>query len=155
MKKKRRTRRAVARNKQALRDYEILETVEAGIVLMGSEVKSLRRGDCSFTDTYARIRDGEAFLVHFHIKPYAPASIHGHEPTRTRKLLLHAGEIERLAGSLNEKGLTLIPLDIYFKRGFAKVTLGLGRGRRQYDKRERLRKREHDRDIERALRRRR
>ena len=125
-------------NRQARYNYFIDETYEAGLVLVGSEVKSLRDGKANLVDSYARIQKGEAFLVNFHISPYAGANQFNHEPTRTRKLLLHAREIERLTGKTKERGLTLIPLKIYFKNGRAKVELGLARGKKLYDKRETL-----------------
>ncbi len=147
--------RAVARNRKAFRDYNILEQVEAGMVLLGSEVKSLRARNCSFSDSFARIRGEEVFLLNFHIEPYAHAKSGGHDPTRPRKLLLHRREISHLTGKLMEKGFTLVPLEVYFRRGCARVTLGLARGKTRYDKREDMKKRDHQRDIERELRRRR
>ena len=124
-------------NRQARHNYFIDETYEAGLILVGSEVKSRRDGKANLVDSYARIQKGEAFLVNTHISPYAGANRFNHEPTRTRKLLLHAQEIERLTGKTKERGLTLIPLKIYFNdRGRAKVELGLGRGKKLHDKRE-------------------
>ena len=147
--------RAVARNRKAFRDFNIIEQVEAGMVLIGSEVKSLRAGDCSFSDSFARIRGDEVFLLNFHIEPYAHAQDGGHEPTRPRKLLLHRREISRLEAKLMEKGLTLVPLEVYFRRGYARVKLGVARGKSRHDKRQDIKKRDHQRDMERELRRRR
>jgi SsrA-binding protein len=142
--------RDIAINRRARHEYHIDETVEAGIVLAGSEVKSLRAGRANLNDSYARIDRGEAWLLNLHISPYGPASQFGHEPTRTRKLLLHAREIERLAGKVKERGYTLVPLRLYFKDGRAKVEVALARGKKTHDKRETLREREARLDIERA-----
>ena len=138
-------------NRQARHNYFIDETYEAGLVLVGSEVKSLRDGKANLVDSYAQIRRGEAFLINAHISPYAGANQFNHEPTRTRKLLLHAREIERLTGKTKERGLTLIPLKLYFKDGRAKVELGLARGKRLYDKRDTLRRKVAEREVERSL----
>jgi len=138
-------------NRQARHNYFIDDTYEAGLVLVGSEVKSLRDGKANLTDSYARIQKGEAFLVNAHISPYSGANQFNHEPTRPRKLLLHAREIERLTGKTKGKGLTLIPLKMYFKNGRAKVELGLARGKKLYDKRETLRRKVADREVERSL----
>ena len=139
----------IAKNRRARFDYEILEKVEAGLALVGTEVKSLRDRQVSFSDSYARIDNGEAHLFNLHIKPYAQATAaFNHDPLRKRKLLLHAREIRRLVGKLSERGLTLVPLAIYFsERGLAKVELGLGRGRKQHDKREAIRRRTADREM--------
>ena len=134
-------------NRQARHNYFIEETYEAGLMLLGSEVKSLRDGKANLTDSYARIQKGEAFLVNAHVSHYPGANQFNHEPTRTRKLLLHAREIERLTGKTKERGLTLVPLRLYFKEGKAKVELGLARGKKLYDKRETERKREADREA--------
>ncbi|MGH7822577.1 MAG: SsrA-binding protein SmpB [Candidatus Binatia bacterium] len=139
-------------NRKARHDYEILETFEAGMVLGGSEVKSLRAGRANLKDSYARVDRGEVFLWNAHISPYAAASHFGHEPERTRKLLLRRQEIDKLAGKVNERGLTLVPLKIYFKNGRAKVELGLGRGKKAYDKRESIKRREMERETDRAMR---
>ena len=128
-------RKVVARNRKALHEYEILETFEAGLVLRGPEVKSIREGKVAFRDAFARIEDGEAWLYNHHISPYEPATRENPDPTRTRKLLLKKHEIRGLVGQTREKGLTLIPLDIHFTRGYAKVTLALARGRKLHDKR--------------------
>jgi SsrA-binding protein len=138
-------------NRQARHNYFIDETYEAGLVLLGSEVKSLRDGKANLVDSYAQIRRGEAFLINAHISPYAGANQFNHEPTRTRKLLLHAREIERLTGKTKERGLTLIPLKLYFKDGRAKVELGLARGKKLYDKRDTLRRKIAQREVERSL----
>ncbi len=138
-------------NRQARHNYFIDETYEAGLVLVGSEVKSLRDGKANLVDSYAQIRHGEAFLINAHISPYAGANQFNHEPTRTRKLLLHAREIERLTGKTKERGLTLIPLKLYFKGGRAKVELGLARGKKLYDKRDTLRRKVAQREVERSL----
>lgn len=143
----------VATNRRARRDYEILETFEAGIALMGPEVKSLRNGRASLREAYAVIRRGEVFLQKLHISPYEPATrANPEDPTRERKLLLHRAQIGKLSGRVAERGLTLIPLSIYFKGGRAKVELGLARGRHSYDKREALRRREDEEAARRALR---
>jgi len=144
--------RLVTENRKARHDYEILETFEAGLVLTGSEVKSLRAGRANLKDSYARIDRGEAFLLNAHISPYAAASHFGHEPERNRKLLLHRSEIDKLNGRIQERGLTVIPLKIYFKNGRAKVLIGVGRGKKSYDKRESIKKREMERDADRAMR---
>ena len=138
-------------NRQARHNYFIDETYEAGLVLVGSEVKSLRDGKANLTDSYARVQKGEAFLINTHISPYAGANQLNHEPTRPRKLLLHAREIERLTGKTKERGFTLVPLKLYFKNGRAKVELGLARGKKLYDKRETLRRKVAEREVERSL----
>jgi SsrA-binding protein len=143
--------RTVATNRRARHDFAIEETVEAGMVLSGPEVKSLREGRASLADAFARIRDGELWLEGLHIPPYEMADQRGYHPTRPRKLLLHRDQIDRLLSRTAERGLTLVPLKIYFTRGRAKTELGLGRGKRQYEKRQDLAEREHRREIERAL----
>jgi len=145
----------IARNRKAFHDYEILDKLEAGIELRGTEVKSLRNGKVQMADAYARVEDGELFLVGLHISPYEKTAYGNHEPTRKRRLLVHRREIRRLAGKLNERGLTLVPLSLYFRRGWAKVELGLARGKRQYDKRQDIKRREHQRQMQRAMARRR
>ena len=145
--------RTVTVNRKARHDYFIEETVEAGLVLTGSEVKSLRDGRVNLKDGFVRVDRGDAVLLNTHISHYDPASRENHDPTRSRKLLLHRREIDRLGGKVNEKGLTLIPLRIYFNaRGRAKVEIGLARGKRQYDKRQAIKEREARRETERALR---
>lgn len=141
----------VSVNRRARHDYFIEETYEAGLVLQGSEVKALREGKANLKDSYARILKGETFLLNLHISPYPAANRFNHEPTRTRKLLLHKREIRRLTGKVKERGLTLIPLRLYFRDGRAKVELGLARGKKLYDKRESLRRREARREMERSL----
>ncbi len=142
----------VARNKRARHDYHIMETWEAGIVLTGTEVKSLRDGKANLTDAYALVNGAELFLLNLHISPYAMGNQFNHEPTRTRKLLLHKKEIRKLIGSVERQGLTLIPLDLYFKRGIAKLTLALGKGKKLHDKRDTERKRDDEREMARAAR---
>ena len=141
----------IAQNKKAFHDYHIEESIEAGIVLTGTEVKSIRAGKMSLRDSFARIRGGEMYLYGADISAYENAGYAKHDATRPRRLLLHAREIARLTGKVSEKGLTLVPMKVYFKRGWAKVLLGLARGKRQYDKRESIKKRETQRDIKRAL----
>ena len=143
--------RDIAVNRKARHEFLIEETVEAGMALMGSEVKALREGKANLKDSYGRIENGEVWLWNAHISPYNPASQFGHEPTRTRKLLLHRGEIERLNGKVKERGLTLVPLRLYFKNGRAKIELALARGKKQHDKREAIREREQRREIDREL----
>ena len=146
--------KVIARNRRARHDYAIEDTYEAGIALTGTEVKSLRAGGCSLVDGFVRLKGGEAWLVNVHIPPYEQGTFFSqHEPRRDRKLLLHARELQRLAGRLQEKGLTLLPLRLYFRKNHAKVELGLGRGKKLHDKREAIREREVRREIERAARR--
>jgi len=145
--------KVVATNRNARRNYTVLDTYEAGLSLLGSEVKSMREGRMELKDSYGDIRRGEAYLVGAHISPYGFARDGGHLPERDRKLLLHRNEIDRIAGALAEKGLTLVPLQVYFKDGKAKVELALARGKTTVDKRQTLREREHAREIERATRR--
>ena len=142
----------IASNRKASFEYEILETFEAGIALLGPEVKSLRAGRANLADAYATIRRGEALLVHLHISPYEQAGRDNPDPRRDRRLLLHRAEIRRLTGKVAERGFTLIPLRLYWKNGRAKVELGLARGKRRHDKREAIRRRETDRELARALR---
>lgn len=141
----------VATNRKAFHDYTIEETHEAGIALTGTEIKSIRAGSVNLKDSYAIVRDGEVWLVNTHISPYEPASRQNVDPERSRKLLLHRQEINRLMGRVQEKGLTIIPLRMYLKKNRAKVELALVRGKRQYDKREAIARRESDREIQRAL----
>jgi SsrA-binding protein len=149
------SQKTVASNRRALHDYLILERFEAGIALTGSEVKSLRGGRGSLAEAYGRVRDGEVWLEGMHIPPYEQGDKRNHEPVRPRKLLLHRGEIQRLIGKTQERGLTLVPLRVYFSHGLAKVEIGLGRGKRQFEKREAALEREHRREMEQAARRRR
>jgi SsrA-binding protein len=145
-------RALVAQNRKARHLYHILETFEAGLVLSGTEVKSLRGGKASLVDAYAVIERGEAWLLNLHISPYEQGNQFNHEPRRKRKLLLHRREILRLIGKTREKGLTLVPLRVYFEKGWAKVELALARGKKSYDKRDDIAKREADREIARAVR---
>jgi SsrA-binding protein len=147
--------KTVASNRRARHDYEILERFEAGIVLTGSEVKSLRQGRASVGEAYARVERGELWLENMHIPPYEQGEKRGYDPLRARKLLLHRREIERLIGKQKEQGLALVPLRVYFSHGIAKVELGLGCGKREYEKRQATLKRQHDREMERAMGRRR
>jgi len=141
----------VIANKKARYQYEVVESCEAGIVLKGSEVKSIRDGRVSFVDSFAQIKKGEIFLYNLHIAPYPFDNNPGYEPKRERKLLLHKNEIEKLTGTLAQKGLTLIPLGIYFKKGRAKVEIGLARGKRLYDKRRKLREKAIEQEVKRTL----
>jgi SsrA-binding protein len=143
--------RAVATNRRARHDYTIEETYEAGLVLTGAEVKSLRGGRASLTEAYARVTDGEVWVENLHIPPYPNAAERPHDPRRPRKLLLRRGEIERLIGKTQERGLTLVPMRLYFTRGLAKLEIGLGRGKRQYEKRQAIAEREHRREMERGF----
>jgi SsrA-binding protein len=141
----------VARNRKARHEFEILEAVEAGIALKGPEVKSLREGKVSFQDAFARVDRGELWLHSLHVSPYEQANRFNVDPVRPRKLLLHRHEIRRLASKVDEKGLTLVPLEIYFARGYAKVLLALARGKKLYDKRETLKRKTQDREARRAM----
>ena len=144
--------KAVVTNRKAYHDYFIEEKFEAGIMLQGTEVKSLREGRVNLQDSYASVRGGEAYLHHCHISPYSHGNIMNHEPLRTRKLLLHRKEINKLLVKTQQQGLTIIPLRIYFsKRGFAKVELGLAKGKKQHDRRETIKNREASREVERAM----
>jgi SsrA-binding protein len=141
----------VATNKKAFHDYFILEKFEAGVSLLGTEVKSIREGRINLKDSYANIRGGEAFLFNCHISPYTHGNRQNHEPTRTRKLLLQQKEIRKLIGKTQEKGLTLVPIRVYLKRGLIKIELGLARGKKLYDKRETERRKESDREARAAM----
>jgi len=144
--------KVVATNRKAFHDYFIEERYEAGIMLQGTEVKSLREGRVNLQDSYASVRGSEVFLHQCHISPYSHGNIMNHEPTRVRKLLLHKIEINKLLGKTQQKGLTLIPLRIYFsKRGYAKVELGLAKGKKLYDRRETIKTREAGREVQRAI----
>jgi SsrA-binding protein len=145
----------VTQNRKARHAFDILDTWEVGIVLQGTEVKSLREGKANLKDSYARVEAGEVFLYQFHISQYEKGSIYNHHPLRKRKLLLHKKEIRKLAGRVEEKGLTLVPLKVYFSEGKAKVELALARGKKFYDKRNDIAKRDSDRDIEREFKRKR
>jgi SsrA-binding protein len=139
----------VAENRKARRDYFIVDQYESGMVLTGTEVKSLRLGRANLKDSYARIKDGEVFVYQLHIAPYPFAYYDNHDPLRPRKLLLHKHEIKRLYGKINEKGHTLVPIRIYFKNGKVKILLALVKGKRKYDKREAIRRRDEQRDLDR------
>ncbi|HPM42162.1 MAG TPA: SsrA-binding protein SmpB [bacterium] len=143
----------IAKNRKAFFEYHIEEKLEAGLVLSGSEVKSLRDGRGNLSDSYAVVKNGEAFLLHAHISPYPPAAGMNHEPKRARKLLLHGKEIVKLDDKLRRGGCTLIPLMLYFKKGRAKVEIGLAIGKKKYDKRAAIKKRETGREVAKALRR--
>ena len=144
--------RDVAVKRRALHDYEILERIEAGIALTGSEIKSVRDNKVSLQEAYARPEHDEIWLQGAHIAQYGPAAQFGHEPRRPRRLLLHRRQIHELTDDVNQKGLTLIPLRVYLKNGLAKVEIALARGRKQYDKREAIAKRDAEREVQRALR---
>jgi SsrA-binding protein len=144
--------KAIATNRRARFDYEILDTIEAGLSLLGSEVKSLRAGRADLKDSYAGLQGQEMYLFGVHIAPYEYARDGGHEPDRPRKLLMHRQEIERMASQVAERGLTLIPIRLYFKNGKAKVELGLAKGKARFDKRETLKRKQADREMERAMR---
>ena len=146
--------RQIAANRKAFHDFFIEDRIEAGIALVGTEVKSLREGRVNLRDSYAEIRDGEVFLVGVHISPYEQGNVWNHDPLRPRKLLLHGHEIARLQQKINERGYTLVPTRLYFRGSRVKVELGLARGTRLYDKRADLARRDAERDVERALRRR-
>jgi SsrA-binding protein len=145
-------RRKVASNRKARHEYHVLDQWEAGLVLTGPEVKSLREGKVAFQDAFARVEGGEVWLHNLHIAPYEQAGRWNADPVRPRKLLLHAHEIRRLVGKVEEKGLTLVPLDLYFKGGYAKITLALARGKQLHDKRETLKRRVQEREARRAMR---
>jgi SsrA-binding protein len=142
----------VASNRKAYHDFFIEETYEAGIALVGTEVKSLRASKANLRDSYAEIRNGQLYLVGVHISPYEQGNLANHDPLRRRQLLLHKGEIDRIATKVREKGYTIVPTRIYFKGSLAKIEIGLARGKRQYDKRADLAKKDAQRDVERVLR---
>jgi len=141
----------IAQNRRARRDYFIVDEFEAGLVLKGTEVKSLRQGQANLKDSYARIKNGEVFVFQLHIAPYPFAYYDNHDPLRPRKLLLHKHEIKRLYGKVNEKGLSLIPLRLYFKNGKVKIVVALVKGKRKYDKREAIKSRDEKRDLDREM----
>lgn len=143
--------KVIAKNKKAFHDYEIEDQFEAGIVLTGTEIKSIRKGSVNLRDAYARIDRGEVFLLGLHISPFEQGNRFNVDPTRTRKLLMHRKEIDKLTGLIKTKGLTLIPLDLHLRNGFAKVQLGLARGKKLYDKRSTAAKRDAERMIQRKL----
>lgn len=141
----------LAQNKKAYHDYNILETYEAGVALTGTEIKSVRAGKSTLRDGYARVRNGEAWLENVHITPYAEGNQFNVDPMRNRKLLLHKKEIRKLEVILTEKGLTIVPLRMYLKHGYAKVLIGVAQGKKNYDKRESLKRKDQERDIQRAM----
>ena len=143
--------KVVATNREAYFNYHLLETYECGIALTGTEVKSIREGRCNLKDSYCQVRNGEAFLLNAHISPYSHGNRENHQPTRTRKLLLHKREIEKLAGKAVEKGLTLVPTKMYFKNGRIKLEMAIAKGKKLYDKRETVRRRELDRETRAAV----
>lgn len=143
--------KVVSKNRKAGRDYFLLENFEAGLVLKGSEIKSVRAGQMSITEAYVRIDGNEAWLVDAHIAPYDQANIFNHDPLRTRKLLLHRKEIRKLWEGISQRGMTIIPIKVYLKDGLAKVEIALAKGKKQYDKRQTIAKRDAQRDIERQL----
>lgn len=144
--------KVIAQNKKAYHDYFIEDTFEAGIVLQGTEIKAIRAGRVNLKDSYAQIKNGEMFLIGMHISPYEQGNRYNHDPLRTRKLLLHRKEISKLIGETKEEGYSVVPVKLYLKNGFAKVLIGLAKGKKKYDKREDLKKKEAKRDIERAFR---
>jgi SsrA-binding protein len=141
--------KVVTTNRKARHDYEIIDSMEAGIVLLGSEIKAIRESRVNLTDTYARFKQGELWLIGMHISPYTKAAMENHEPLRDRKLLMHKQELKRLNRQVEEKGVTLIPLKIYFRKHLVKVELGLARGKRKYDKRAAIAERDVKRDMDR------
>jgi SsrA-binding protein len=145
-------RKSIAKNRQARHDYAILDTWEAGIALTGTEVKALREGKANLSDSYGVVRNGEVYLLNLHISPYERGGYANHEPTRTRKLLLHRREIRRLIGGVEREGLTLVPLELYFSKGRAKVALALAKGKKLHDKRDSERKRDAEREMARISR---
>ena len=143
--------KVVAQNKKAHHDYTIVDTIEAGLVLTGTEIKSVRAARINLKDGYVQIKKGEAWLVNVHIAPYEEGNIWNQDPTRTRKLLLHKKQIAKLEGEVKGTGMTLVPLKVYIKDGFAKVLIGLAKGKHDYDKRESIKRREQDRDLKRTM----
>lgn len=141
----------IAVNRKARHDYEIMDTYDAGLVLTGGEIKSIRAGRVNLREAYARIEHGDAWLHNLHIAPYEPAALDNLDPKRTRKLLLHRREIDHLAGHTTQRGLTIVPLQLYLQRGYAKIQLGLARGRREWDKRQAIAEREARREEQRAF----
>ena len=141
----------VAQNKKANHDYFIEETIEAGIVLQGTEIKSVRNGKVQLRDAFVRIRNNEAWISNMHISPYEQGNRFNHDPLRPRKLLLHKRQISQLIGTTKEQGMTIVPIKMYLKDGYAKVLIGIGKGKKNYDKREDLKKKEAKREVERAF----
>ncbi len=155
MSDRKRAERLLADNRKAYHDYHILDTYEAGIVLLGTEVKSIREGRVNLRDSFARVEDAEVFIYNIHVSPYRHRGYADHEPTRRRKLLLHKGEIRRLIGKTVERGMTLVPVRMYLKNGRVKVVVGVAKGKKTYDKRETIRRREAERETRRAIKQRR
>lgn len=155
MSDRKRAERLLADNRKAHHDYHILHTYEAGIVLLGTEVKSIREGRVNLRDSFARVEGGEVFIYNIHVSPYSHRGYADHEPTRRRKLLLHKSEIRRLIGKTVERGMTLVPVRMYLKNGRVKVVVGVAKGKKLYDKRETLRRREAERETRRAIKQRR
>ncbi|MDR2834178.1 MAG: SsrA-binding protein SmpB [Streptococcaceae bacterium] len=143
--------KVLAQNKKARHDYTILDTIEAGIVLKGTEIKSIRAGRINLKDGFARIKDGEIYLWNVHISPFEKGNIFNHDPLRTRKLLMHRKQINKLIGEVKTAGVTLVPLKVYLKDGYAKVLVGVAKGKKQYDKRETLKRKDQKREVDRAL----
>jgi len=143
--------KVVAQNRKARYDYTILDTIEAGIVLTGTEIKSIRAGRVNLQDGYAIIRNGEVFLINVHIAPYEQGNMFNHDPVRSRKLLMKKKQIDRLIGETKSSGLTLVPLKMYIKNGYAKVLIGLAKGKKKYDKREDIKRKDQEREIKRRL----
>lgn len=143
--------KVIAVNKKANHDYAIAETIEAGVVLKGTEIKSIRKGKVQLRDAFVLIRNNEAWISNMHISPYEQGNIHNHDPIRSRKLLLHRKQIDSLAGQIKEQGVAIVPLRLYLKDGFAKVLIGIGKGKKLHDKREDLKKKEAKREMERAF----
>ncbi|MGM0125059.1 SsrA-binding protein [Enterococcus sp. AZ194] len=141
----------IAQNKKARHDYAVLDTMEAGMVLQGTEIKSIRNSRINLKDGFVRVRNGEAFLYNVHISPYEQGNIFNHDPLRTRKLLLHKKQIARLIGESKTTGITIVPLKVYIRDGYAKVLIGIAKGKKQYDKREDLKRKDVDRQISRTL----
>ncbi|EOH98884.1 SsrA-binding protein [Enterococcus plantarum] len=141
----------IAQNRKARHDYTVVDTMEAGIVLQGTEIKSIRNGRINLKDGFARIRNGEAYLLNVHISPYEQGNIFNHDPLRTRKLLLHKKQIAKLIAETKNTGITIVPLKVYIRNGYAKVLIGLAKGKKQYDKREDLKRKEINREISRTL----
>lgn len=141
----------IAQNKKARHDYTIIDTMEAGMVLQGTEIKSIRNSRINLKDGFVRVRNGEAFLSNVHISPYEQGNIFNHDPVRTRKLLLHKKQIDRLAGELKNAGVTVVPLKVYLRNGYAKVLIGIAKGKKNYDKREDLKRKDINRQIDRTL----
>lgn len=141
----------IAQNRKARHDYTVVDTMEAGIVLQGTEIKSIRNGRINLKDGFVRIRNGEAYLLNVHISPYEQGNIFNHDPLRTRKLLLHKKQIAKLIAETKNTGITIIPLKVYIRNGYAKVLIGLAKGKKQYDKREDLKRKEINREINRTL----